>query len=150
VSTSKLQRQVSALLSTHLGQYTIRENYRPEWLGGLELDFYIEELEVGIEVQGRQHFEYTPMFHASYGAFLEQKERDEQKATWQWHGDDKSRLQISDGVLDDDALWILFGEFTDGHCPKCGTDINQHETVCDDCLEQAVRYRTHGPPVDWR
>jgi len=79
MSTSKLQRQVSILLNTHLGQYTIRENHRPEWLEGLELDFYIEELRVGIEIQGRQHFEYTPHFHGSYDDFLAQKQRDAQK-----------------------------------------------------------------------
>ena len=80
MATSKLQRQASHLLSVHFGQHTIRENHRPDWLDGLELDFYIEELRVGIEVQGRQHYEYTPIFHKSYGAFLEQQERDEQKA----------------------------------------------------------------------
>ena len=80
MSTSNLQRQVSALLYAHLGQYIIRENRRPEWLEGLELDFYIEELRVGIEVQGQQHYEYTPHFHKSYGKYLEQKDRDERKA----------------------------------------------------------------------
>jgi len=80
MSTSKLQRQVSALLGVHLGQYTIRENHRPEWLDGLELDFYIEELRVGIEVQGQQHYEYVPMFHQDYDGFLAQQERDEHKA----------------------------------------------------------------------
>jgi len=79
MSTSRLQRQTSSLLSTHLGQYTIRENHRPAWLEGLELDFYIEELQVGIEVQGRQHFEYVPIFHNSYDAFLEQRARDKHK-----------------------------------------------------------------------
>jgi len=79
MATSKLQRQVSALLSTHLGQYTIRENHRPQWLEGLELDFYIEELETGIEVQGRQHFEFSPMFHKSHADLLEQQNRDRRK-----------------------------------------------------------------------
>jgi hypothetical protein len=80
MATSKLQRQVSMLLNTHLGQYTIRENHRPDWLDGLELDFYIEELQVGIEVQGIQHYEYTPWFHGNYEAFLAQKDRDERKS----------------------------------------------------------------------
>jgi len=80
MSTSKLQRQVSALLSTHLGQYAIRENTRPEWLDGLELDFCIEELRVGIEVQGQQHYAYTPHFHKNYTDFLASQERDRRKA----------------------------------------------------------------------
>jgi len=80
MATSKLQRQVSALLSVHLGQYTIRENHRPEWLEGLELDFYIEELDVGIEVQGQQHYAYTPHFHTSYADYLDLRDRDSRKA----------------------------------------------------------------------
>lgn len=84
MATSKLQRQVSEFLSVHLGHYTIRENYRPEWLstdngGRLELDFYIEELRAAIEVQGIQHFEFSPMFHATYGDFIAQQERDRRK-----------------------------------------------------------------------
>lgn len=83
VSTSKLQRQVNNLLSTHLGGYTIRENYRPEWLstqhGRLELDFYIEGLETTIEVQGRQHYVYTPLFHGNEDGFTAQLERDAAK-----------------------------------------------------------------------
>ena len=83
VSTSKLQRQVSTLLSTHLGQFTIRENYRPDWLstqhGRLELDFYIEELETAVEVQGQQHYVYTPHFHGDENGFAAQLERDTAK-----------------------------------------------------------------------
>jgi len=79
MATSKLQQQVSILLSTHLGQYTIRENHRPDWLDGLELDFYIEELQVGIEVQGIQHFEFSPMFHKDISDFHAQIERDRRK-----------------------------------------------------------------------
>ena len=74
-----MQRKTSELLSTHLGKYTIRENYRPQWLDGLELDFYIEELEVGIEVQGIQHYEYIEHFHKTQSGFEEAKRRDERK-----------------------------------------------------------------------
>jgi hypothetical protein len=74
MSTSKLQRRVSELLSIHLGQFTIRENIRPDWLLGpngerLELDFYIEELGIAIEVQGQQHYVYVPYFHGDYDGF---------------------------------------------------------------------------------
>lgn len=80
MATSKLQQQVSALLNIHLGQYTIRENYRPDWLDRLELDFYIKELQVGIEVQGRQHFEFLPKFHKDIAGFQAQQDRDLRKA----------------------------------------------------------------------
>lgn len=81
MATSKLQRRMSQLLSTFVGGLTVRENIRPDWLIGskgerLELDFYIEDLNIAIEVQGKQHYEYTPRFHASYQAFQAQQERD--------------------------------------------------------------------------
>lgn len=81
MSTSKLQRETSAALSTHFGQYTIRENTRPAWLtddtgARLELDFIIEELNVAIEVQGAQHYVYTPHFHGTYTSLQMTIERD--------------------------------------------------------------------------
>jgi len=84
MSTSKLQREVSQLLSVYLGQYIIRENIRPDWLitemgKRLELDFFIEEPMVAIEVQGRQHYEYTPYFHKTYADFEAQLSRDNAK-----------------------------------------------------------------------
>lgn len=79
MSTSKLQRRVSELLSTYLGKWTIRENYRPDWLEGLELDFYVEEIETAIEVQGNQHYQFVEMFHISYDGFRAQLDRDRRK-----------------------------------------------------------------------
>ena len=71
-------------LSTHLGGYTIQENTRPEWLtddtgARLELDFIIEELNVAIEVQGAQHYVFTPHFHSDHKAFAGAMRRDEFK-----------------------------------------------------------------------
>lgn len=75
-----MQKQVSMLLSLRLGKYTIRENHRPPWLDGMELDFYIEELRIAIEVQGQQHFQFVPFFHKDYDDFNAQQERDKDKA----------------------------------------------------------------------
>lgn len=44
-------------------------------------------------------------------------------------------------ALDDDAMWELIKWFTDGKCPLCGNDINQGETICDGCFDQAEHYR---------
>lgn len=84
MSTSKLQREFSFALSTHFGQFTIRENSRPDWCRGanferLELDFWIVELDIAVEIQGQQHYVYTPHFHASYEDFKAQQARDEAK-----------------------------------------------------------------------
>lgn len=83
MSTSKLQREVSRLLSIHLGGYIIRENVRPDWLifdgVRVELDFYIEELSAAIEVQGEQHYHFVPMFHHNADGFKKRIDCDEQK-----------------------------------------------------------------------
>lgn len=84
MSTSRLQRQVSNLLSTYLGGNTIRENTRPDWLTAstgerLELDFYLPELKVAIEVNGRQHYTYSSHFHKSYEDFKKQLHYDSEK-----------------------------------------------------------------------
>lgn len=81
MSTSKLQRLVSAYLSIHFGGFTVRENIRPEWLTSedgarLELDFFIEEIDLAIEVQGKQHFTYVPMFHGNEDGFKKQLDYD--------------------------------------------------------------------------
>lgn len=84
MATSKLQRYVSQQLSIHFGGYTIRENHRPEWLntkngGYLELDFFIEELDLAIEVQGVQHWTFVEHFHKDSAGYIAQIERDEAK-----------------------------------------------------------------------
>lgn len=82
--TSQLQNLVGNTLYTHLGGYVIHENIRPEWLltdrnERLELDFYIPELTFAVEVQGSQHYQYTPIFHKSYDDFKNQLRRDRAK-----------------------------------------------------------------------
>lgn len=45
----------------------------------LELDCYNAELAIGIEYNGRQHYEYTPYFHRSRDAFDNTRYRDDLK-----------------------------------------------------------------------
>ncbi len=83
MSTSKLQRYVSTKLN-QLSSFEIKENIRPDWLitklgERLELDFYIEELNVAIEVQGAQHYIYVPFMHGNYSGFRDRIRRDEFK-----------------------------------------------------------------------
>ena len=42
-------------------------------------DIFNDELQLGIEYNGRQHYEFTPYFHKNEQAFLDQKYRDELK-----------------------------------------------------------------------
>lgn len=71
-------------LSQFFGDFTIRENIRPDWMVELtgyrlELDFLIEELQVAIEVQGIQHYEFTPYFHEDKQDFDDRQRFDELK-----------------------------------------------------------------------
>jgi hypothetical protein len=45
----------------------------------LELDIFNEEMKLAVEYNGQQHYKYTPYFHKSYEAFLNQRYRDEMK-----------------------------------------------------------------------
>lgn len=51
------------------------ENYRPDWLHGMELDFYFPDLKFGVEFQGDQHFMDTDTF----GSCHAQRQRDYRK-----------------------------------------------------------------------
>lgn len=48
----------------------------------LYLDFYIPNLQIAVEVHGRQHYEYVPFFHKKYSNFLYSQKRDEDKMKW--------------------------------------------------------------------
>lgn len=85
MGTSKLQRHVSKYLYSTFPNLEIHENKRPEWLldasnRRLELDFWIPSLDFAIEVNGQQHYEYSPHFHGTYDKFLDQQNRDRIKA----------------------------------------------------------------------
>lgn len=84
MSDSELQRETGKLLSSYFSDLEIEENIRPDWFitpegERLELDYYIEELHVAIEVQGEQHFKYVPFFHETEDAFIQQLRRDRWK-----------------------------------------------------------------------
>lgn len=84
MATSQLQRKMSRAISDNFGGYTIRENYRPCWMTAtdgarLELDFYIEELKVAIEVQGEQHYRYIEFMHGDYAGWLKRQSYDLEK-----------------------------------------------------------------------
>lgn len=85
MATSKLQDYTGKQLRSVFRRYAIEENYRPDWLmssngGRLELDFFIDELSMAVEVQGAQHTQFIPYFHVREQAFLEQQQRDREKA----------------------------------------------------------------------
>ena len=48
----------------------------------LFLDFFVPNVSLGIEVHGRQHYEYCPHFHKSKLGFLQANFRDRVKQEW--------------------------------------------------------------------
>ena len=56
----------------------IHRHFRPDFLNGLELDIFIEELNLGIEYQGIQHFEPVK-YWGGKEAFEKLKKRDKIK-----------------------------------------------------------------------
>lgn len=72
------------MLDRKFPQFKIRENYKPDWLISsdntwLELDFYIEEINIAIEVQGEQHFRFISFFHKTQDDFEKRKKHDKEK-----------------------------------------------------------------------
>ncbi len=56
------------------------QKVRPEWLDGLELDGYNEDLKIGFEYNGIQHYQYIPHFHRNgIEDLYKQQKRDHKK-----------------------------------------------------------------------
>ena len=83
INDSRLELQTKILLE-HIFKkkfYKIRPNFlRNEVTGyNLEIDLYNNDLKLGVEVQGNQHYKFTPFFHRNKETFLNQRYRDEMK-----------------------------------------------------------------------
>lgn len=78
--SSRLQEQTREMLARKLPTYQIIENSRPDWLNGLELDLYVPQLRIAIEVQGGQHYNFIPFFHKTFDDFVAQVNRDLEKS----------------------------------------------------------------------
>ncbi|MCW7498571.1 hypothetical protein ND860_18695 [Leptospira levettii] len=65
-------------LCKYIDKKHIKRNYRPIWLNGLELDFYIEPHRLGIEYQGQQHVKPVDYFGGKK-SFKKQIKRDLKK-----------------------------------------------------------------------
>lgn len=82
---SKFQTQVKERLLMLLKGYEYQENYRPDWLINpetgrrLEIDIWLPDVKIGIEVQGAQHTRFIPGLHRDQSDFEKQKARDDYK-----------------------------------------------------------------------
>lgn len=84
MASSQLQITVVREMDRLFGSHFVRENCRPKWLLSddgtrLELDVFIPRASVAIEVQGMQHYEFSPRFHATPEHFIAQQARDAAK-----------------------------------------------------------------------
>jgi hypothetical protein len=83
VTESKGEIECKRVVSSVLNKpfYKIRPDFlqNDETGHNLEIDIFNDELKLGIEYNGRQHYEYLPYFHKDYNTFLKQKYRDELK-----------------------------------------------------------------------
>lgn len=79
VTTSSFEAKVISIL-LKAGYKFEREKTFPDLKNGYyRFDFYLPSLEILIEVDGRQHFEYTPHFHKKKTDFTKAQERDRRK-----------------------------------------------------------------------
>lgn len=65
-------------LKNHYSDYQVISQYRANWLGRQSLDIYIEELRVGLEYQGEQHWKPVDFF-GGQAALKKTKNRDRAK-----------------------------------------------------------------------
>ncbi len=80
---SKLERETRSILEELFG--VPFKKRRPDFLENpvtgcnLELDCYNKDLKLGVEVNGRQHYQFIPFFHKTHEKFRLQQYKDELK-----------------------------------------------------------------------
>jgi len=78
----KKQSQLEKYLSTRLRNdfpWVVIEECNRNVLGDLEIDIFLPQFNIGIEVNGKMHYEFVEYFHHTYKNFLRQLERDRLK-----------------------------------------------------------------------
>ena len=85
---SKYHMAARKLLHKMFAGYTILEEVKlpgsrdPAKKSTLFLDFFIPNLQLGVEVHGRQHYEFCKFFHKTKAGFLTSVKRDFIKEDW--------------------------------------------------------------------
>lgn len=74
--SSFIQSLVKKQLISWFPEEMLIENYRPDWLVGLEIDLYLPNLNLAIEVNGLQHYINTSKFFKNNSEFELQVIRD--------------------------------------------------------------------------
>jgi hypothetical protein len=104
---SKYHIAARELLADMFSGYTVLEEVKlpgsrcPSKKSALFLDFFIPSLMLGIEVHGRQHYEFCKFFHKTMAGFLQSNKRDFIKEDWcELNGIELIVLKYSDSIKD--------------------------------------------------
>ena len=82
-NASKHHIAARELLQAIFPSYTVVEEVHLPGAGQtLYCDFYVCRLNIVVEVQGEQHYEFVPMFHKDMEGFKRSLERDRNKKAW--------------------------------------------------------------------
>lgn len=77
---SRIAKAIYQIIKTYFPLNVIVKEHYVNYKGNrLFFDYFIKDLGVLIEVQGRQHIDYVPHFHEDKEKFLAQKKRDNLK-----------------------------------------------------------------------
>ena len=111
---SKIADEVhKCILDTFKFEAIIPEYYVKYKNKKLFFDFYIADLGVFVEVQGRQHVEFVKHFHGDKEKFLEQKYRDDLKIEYT-ENNNKSLVRFYyDEEITDDLIMMKFNKVFD-------------------------------------
>jgi very-short-patch-repair endonuclease len=74
---SEPQKILYETIKKSFRNYRVLDEY---YIGeGLYLDFYLPDFICGVELHGKQHYEFSPLFHATAEGWEDQKRRDKRK-----------------------------------------------------------------------
>lgn len=76
---SKLQGIIERACREWFPDQKIWTNYRPDWLHGMEIDIFLPDIRIAIEVQGHQHYLFVPDLQQTVEQFKAQVKRDKRK-----------------------------------------------------------------------
>lgn len=78
---SKKQTAARERIKREFGGQTILEEFTiPK--SHLRIDFFLPNINIAVEVHGRQHFEFVKHFHGTLAKFAQAKKNDADKAKW--------------------------------------------------------------------
>ena len=79
---SQGEQHISSILKKEHIKYEQEKQFKDLYNGLYRFDFFLPNFNVCIEVNGQQHYVYTPYFYTSKSDFLKAQERDRRKISY--------------------------------------------------------------------